>query len=382
MFRPVVAVCAVLLLSFQVNAANPKPLWELETPASQHPAPAWLGFSPDGKAIISVTVRIVQLDPPEHFYTLRVWDAATRKERFTAELGSSRSPMWGDELVAFPTDDTILTGGRSLVTRSLFDGRELATTDNGGTTEFAVWSVRDLQETFHLNREPDRNGKPVQLSLRSRFNYEDEELSTKRVSGDERAIRFIDVKPPRSGLRPNSIALNPGRTRVVAAFRDETSTVTQSRHSLVQYRINTIDEYSLDVVAEAINPHGGSVSALSFSPTGKSLATGGDDGTVCFWDVDVFSRTWKPRATIPTGDHRVVSLAYSHDWRVLAAITWDAKKPNLYLFDVDTDKLIRSVKLDSALTTVAWSTDGKTLLTGSHTGKLSAWDVASLTKAE
>jgi WD40 repeat protein len=381
MFRPAVAMCAVLLLAFSVKAAGPKPLWELDTPAGQHPAPAWLGYSPDGKAIISVAARIEQADPPVYIYTLRVWDAASRKERFTAELGRTKTPMWGDDLVAFPTDGTILTGGHSLVTRSLADGHEISTTDNGGTAEFAVWSVRDLNETFHLNRESARDGNPVQLSFRSRANFDYEEGFTKRVRGDDRAIQVTNVKPPRTGLRTQSVAMNPGRNRLVASFRDETTFLTQARHSLVQYRINTIDEFTLEVVAEATTPHAGSVSALTFAQNGKTLATGSEDGTVCLWDVsETQSRAWMPRATIQTGDHRVVSVSFSADWRMLAAATWDGKKPNLYLIDADTGALLRSVKLDRELTTLAWSQDGTTLLTGGHAGKLSAWDVAALLK--
>jgi WD40 repeat protein len=149
----------------------------------------------------------------------------------------------------------------------------------------------------------------------------------------------------------------------------------------VQYRINTIDEFTLEVVAEATTPHAGSVSALTFAPNGKTLATGSEDGTVCLWDVsETQSRAWMPRATIRTGDHRVVSVSFSGDWRMLAAATWDGKKPNLYLIDADTGALLRSVKLDRELTTLAWSQDGTTLLTGGHAGKLSAWDVAALLK--
>jgi len=73
-------------------------------------------------------------------------------------------------------------------------------------------------------------------------------------------------------------------------------------------------------------------------------------------------------------------MAFSPDWRVLAAITWDAKKPNLYLIDADTGSLLRSRKVDRALTSVAWSLDGRTLLTGGHSGKFCGWDVEMLLK--
>jgi len=378
MFRPILAVCAILLTTVSVRAGDPKPLWEIATSGNKTTAPCWLRFSPDGTAAIAVFVEAGQLSSPGFTYTLRVWDVKTRKERFSAGLGTGNTPTWGDEFVSFPTDDTILTGGQSLIVRDLTDGNERTTQGTGGLADHAVWFARDLQETYHLRREPDREGKPARLLLRTARDSGNE-FSSKRFRGDYLATLETDILPPRPGLRPQSIALNPGRSRLVAAFRDD-STGTP-RHSLMHYRINTVDEFNLERVAEATNPHGGVVNALTFAQDGKTLATGGEDGSICLWDVkNSESSIWNPRATILAGDHRVVSVAFSPDWRVLAAITWDTKKPNLYLIDADSGRMVRSVKLDRDLTTVTWSADGRTLVTGGYSGKLSGWDVASLMK--
>lgn len=383
MTRTVLAACAVLLTSFPARAADRKPLWELEavSPGGKFAAPGWLGFSPDGTALITVTVRHGAGDPSEYNYTLRVWDAATRKERFTADLGRGRTQAWGDELVSFPSPDAILTGGQSLVVRDLLDGRERSTIGSGGNADHAVWAVPDVQETFHLRRDPDREGKPIELLFRSSTNTDDE-FSGRRFRGDIRTVRQTEVAPPQPGMRPQSVALNPARTRLVAAFRDESPSTGRPRHALTLYRIKTIGEFELDPVAIATNPHGGTVSALAFARDGKTLATGGEDGSVSLWDVGHAEGMWKPRATVTGPDHRVVAVAFSPDWRTVAAITWDTRKPNLWLIDADTGTLIRSVTVGRELTTVAWSPDGTTLLTGGYSGKLCAWDAAALMRRE
>jgi len=313
MFRSTLTTCAVLLVSASVWGGEPKPLWEIETAGDKATAPGWLGYSPDGKAIVTVVVQNGKMDPPEYGYTLRVWDANTRVERFTANLGRGRTPTWGNDLVAFPTDDSILTAGESLTVRALGDGKQGTMTYTGATADHGVWFTRDVQETFHLRREPDHEGQPAQLFYRS-SNNPNNEFEGRRFRGDNRTTRQTDIQPPRPELRLQSIALNSGRTRLVAAFRDDSTTSGKPRHALTHYRINTINTFSLETVAVATSPHGGSVSTLAFAQDGKTLATGGEDGTICLWDVkDTESGTWNPRSTLASGDHRVVSVAFSPD---------------------------------------------------------------------
>ena len=48
------------------------------------------------------------------------------------------------------------------------------------------------------------------------------------------------------------------------------------------------------MLGEPLRGHGGSVRSVSFSPDGKTLASGSLDNTIIFWDVDIES--WKARA--------------------------------------------------------------------------------------
>lgn len=381
MTRFVLAACAAAFACAPAAvAADPKPLWELAAPGGKHTAPAWLGFSPDGSAVVAVAAAAKPGDASEFAYTLKVWDAGSRQERFTADLGRGKGPTWGDDLVAFPTDDAVLTGGTTLVVRDLLTGDHRSGVPTYGSADHALWHARDLGETLHLNREPDREGKPIELTLRARheagYRSEGKRLARFNQSFDDESVLQADVVAPRAGLRPQSVALNPGRSRLVAAFRDDAS----GRHALVKYRINTVEEFSLDAEAVATITRS-AVSALVFAPDGKTLATGGEDGTVCLWDVkDTESRLWSPRATIAAGTRRVSCVAFSPDWRTVAAVTWDAEKPNVHLIDADSGKLVRSVPLDRDVTAVAWSPDGRTLLTGGHSGRVCAWDAAELMK--
>src|SRR5262245_13397819 len=124
MARVLFAACVVVLSSLPLRAADPKPIWELPVTPSPEPAasPAWFSYSPDGQAIVAVTVRASGSEAPEYTFHLRVWDAQTRKERYNAGLGSSRSFHWGDDLASFPSDDTVMTGGQAIIVRNLQNG--------------------------------------------------------------------------------------------------------------------------------------------------------------------------------------------------------------------------------------------------------------------
>jgi WD40 repeat protein len=379
MARVLLTVCAVLLASTAARAADPKPLWEVQANGGEKAtAPGWLAYSPDGKAIAAVTVHASASYPPDFTYHLRVWDANTRKERFNAPLGNGKSYHWGDDLAAFPTDDTIMTGGQTIVNRNLENGNQTYTQPTGGLADHAVWAVPDLKESFYLRRDPLRYDLPAELHFRSPNVNQFDQFSGRRGRPDL-GIQQTTLNPPREGMHTEGVVLNPGRTRLVAAFRD-VAPLSRARHMLVLYRIKTVEDFELEPMAEAVNPHPGPVTALAFARNGRILATGGEDGSISFWDVTANS-LWKPLTTITgVADHRVYAMAFNADWRLLAAVTWDKSKPNLLLIDVDAGKVVGSMKLEREQMVVAWHPEGRTLLTAGASGMIQAWDVNALLK--
>lgn len=379
MSRRVLAACLFALLPGAVRAADPQPLWELAaTGGDKAAAPDWVAFAPDGKALVVVVVREAAA-AHEFSYQLKVYDARTRKERFVADLGTGKTRHLGDELATFPTDDTVLTGGRDLVTRNLENGSQTNTRGIGGVGDHVVWAVPDLKETFLLRREPDRFGLPVELLHRGQSMRIDE-WSGRRYGGND-LLRQTPVRPAKEGLRAEAVAMNPGRTRLAVGYRDESSGGRQ--HTLALYRANTVDDLDLEPLVEVAAPHPGPVAVLAFARNGQTLASGGEDGSVCLWDVERAGPQWQPRATISgMSGHRVSALAFSDDWRYLAVATWDKAKPNLLLIDADEGRLIRTVRLERELTALAWAPDGRTLVTAGASGRLRAWDAEALLKGE
>ncbi len=122
--------------------------------------------------------------------------------------------------------------------------------------------------------------------------------------------------------------------------------------------------------------HADRVSAAVFSPSGKEIATGSEDGTVRIWDV----ASGKEVRQMPGHDYEpALSVSYSPDGRTIAAgysinhvREWDAATgQQLLAFNTTQEPSLKGVV--QLLAAVAFSPDGKDLLTATNnTAQL--WD--------
>jgi energy-coupling factor transporter ATP-binding protein EcfA2 len=134
---------------------------------------------------------------------------------------------------------------------------------------------------------------------------------------------------------------------------------------------NIIAAFAERWFSPSVNYHKASIRSVTFSPDGKTLASGSDDGdnTIRLWDVE----TGTSRRELKGHSRAVSSVAFSPDGKTLASGSGDN---TIRLWDVETGTSRRELKgYSSWVNSVAFSPDGKTLASGSVDNTIRLWDV-------
>jgi WD40 repeat protein len=130
---------------------------------------------------------------------------------------------------------------------------------------------------------------------------------------------------------------------------------------------------SLEEPAEptSFRAHVKEVWGIGWSPDGHSIATSSDDGTIKLWDVNPLGIP-RERSTLTGHRALVTSVAWSPDGRSIASAGYNP--PEVRIWDVSTGAC-RSVLSGhkKVVRSVAWSPDGRTIASASDDGTVRLW---------
>jgi len=101
--------------------------------------------------------------------------------------------------------------------------------------------------------------------------------------------------------------------------------------------------------------------SLCWSVDGERVVSVSNDGTIRVWDVESGDTVLGP---IETGHEFVSAVIYSHDTTKIA--TGGLRETALKIWDAKTGNLLSTIKLDEQVWSLAWTSDQKTLITGSY----------------
>ena len=318
----------------------------------------WIAFSPDGTCL-----AIVGRD-----WTMKVWDLERGAESF------ARRYEHGIETFAFSPDGLSLAvasekaihvcDARTGVESRVFLGHKDTVTSVAFSKDGQLASGSIDQSVRLWNLSAGRESHTLRGHKRSVSCVVFSPDGARLVSGSaDQTVRVWDAKDGTELLvlhEPSgitSVAFSPDGARLAAGRRDRTIRVWETR-----------------VTSDTAILHGHTdmVHSIAFSPDGAQLASGSADQSVKLWDA----QTGKELMSLREHAGDVLSVACSSDGSRLASAGHDRV---LRIWDTGTGMCLRSIGAFSndPVTAVAFGAAGDLVAGGSAAGDIKVWKTGS-----
>ena len=309
---------------------------------------ASIAYSPDGKMLAGANHAT-----DKSTITVRLWDAHTGQL-----LNTLNGPEHGVTSVAFALDGKLSVGAgyNNTVAIKLLDsgtGQPFNTPDRRHDLVTSVALARPLRR---VSVAIDSLHRPASVA----FAPDGKTLAAS--ASDDGAIKLWDA---RSGQLLNTLNGHKGEVTSVTYSPDGKTLASGGYDSAIK-----LWDARSGQLLNTLNWHKRGISSLAYSPDGKTLASGGYDCMIKLWDA----RANQPLNTLNGHEEGVFSVAFAPDGKTLASVGFDSM---IKLWNIKPGQPPPTTKgHELKVRSVAYSPDGKTLASASKDRTIKLWDAS------
>ena len=306
-----------------------------------------LAWSPDGKWLATAGSGRMTLQGPNRNNTVRVWDTATGKLKWSMEAHAGE--ILDGSVIPITTSVAWQPGGKYLA--------------SSGPETIKIWNVSARADEHVLRDSDGKKHHPMVVSWSNDGGYlasgfSDGDIVIWKVESEE---KVFTLKGHSAGI--TSAVWSPDGNRLASSSYDKT--------------VRLWDVVTGSQIRE-FTGHKGFVQAVDWSPDGKRLVSGSNDGTVRFWSVETgkeelsIATHAKPGGSKSPFPSIVTSLSWSIDGSTIA---FGATDGTVRLIDVNT-KTIKDILRGNygEVLAVSWSPDGTRLASCDFNGQIIIWE--------
>jgi WD40 repeat protein/tetratricopeptide (TPR) repeat protein len=170
----------------------------------------------------------------------------------------------------------------------------------------------------------------------------------------------------------NSVSFHPTNSKILASGSSDNTIKLWNPET---GKVRTLGGHNSQVNSDNLNNPNvqtqekrSEVNSISFSPDGKTLASGGSDNTIKLWNVE----TGENILTLKGHEQEVNSVSFSPNGEILASGSWDN---TIKLWSLETGENILTLKEhEREVNSVSFSPNGEILASGSNDKIIKLWN--------